>query len=153
MSKKKISTLAEQLLEDKLKEKGFLLWNIEFVKEVKDWFLRVYIDKEGGISLQDCEEISRFLSEKLDEEDVIEQNYFLEVSSPGLERVLVEKWHYEAYIGKEINLKLYKAESGRKNFQCKLLSVGEACIEVEVEKDILRIDMEKIAKANLVFSF
>ena len=91
MAKKKITVLAEELLSGFLQEEGLELYHSEFVKEGKDWFLRIYIDKpegEGYIGTEDCEKVSRFLSEKLDEADTVEQNNNQEVSSPGLDRPL-----------------------------------------------------------------
>lgn len=102
MAKKKITVLAEELLSGFLQEEGLELYHSEFVKEGKDWFLRIYIDKpegEGYIGTEDCEKVSRFLSEKLDEADPVEQNYYLEVSSPGMDRELVKPEHYQRYLG------------------------------------------------------
>ncbi|MCF0143565.1 MAG: ribosome maturation factor RimP [Firmicutes bacterium] len=109
-----------------LDENGYELYHSEFVKEGKDWFLRVYVDLAAGkdaegndvyISTEDCEKVSRYLSEKLDEADPIEQNYYLEVSSPGMDRPLIKPEHYKRYVGEEIELKLYKATDGVKNIE------------------------------------
>ena len=127
MGKKKITDVVAELAGDYLAENGYELYNTEFVKEGRDWFLRVYIDKapvaetkgepeeQTYISTEDCEKVSRFLSEKLDESDPIEQNYYLEVSSPGMDRPLITPEHYERYVGHEIEIKLYKAIDGVKN--------------------------------------
>ena len=132
MGKKKITDVVNELAGEYLSENGYELYNTEFVKEGRDWFLRVYIDKtpvtetEGAetegeaeeqayISTEDCEKVSRFLSEKLDESDPIEQNYYLEVSSPGMDRPLITPEHYERYVGHEVEIKLYKAIDGIKN--------------------------------------
>ena len=123
MAKKKITDVVAELSEDFLTENGYELYNTEFVKEGRDWFLRVYIDKLQAagqaepqyISTEDCEKVSRFLSEKLDEADPIEQNYYLEVSSPGMDRPLVRPEHYERYVGEEVEIRLYKAIDGVKN--------------------------------------
>lgn len=131
MGKKKITDVVTELAGDYLAENGYELYNTEFVKEGRDWFLRVYIDKapvaetegeadgepeeQAYISTEDCEKVSRFLSEKLDESDPIEQNYYLEVSSPGMDRPLITPEHYERYVGHEVEIKLYKAMDGVKN--------------------------------------
>lgn len=118
MAKKKIAEILEEILEGFLSENGYTLYNTEFVKEGKDWFLRVYVDKESDyIGTEDCEKVSRYLSEKLDEVDPIEQNYYLEVSSPGLDRPLIKPDHYRAAIGKAVEIKLYKAKDGVKNIE------------------------------------
>ena len=128
MGKKKITDVVTELAGEYLSENGYELYNTEFVKEGRDWFLRVYVDliqpakdsqtdgKEPRyISTEDCEKVSRFLSEKLDESDPIEQNYYLEVSSPGMDRPLITPEHYERYVGHEVEIKLYKAIDGVKN--------------------------------------
>ena len=136
MAKKKITEVVAELAGDFLKENGYELYNTEFVKEGRDWFLRVYIDKAQAdaaesasaedaadedaadaayISTEDCETVSRFLSEALDEADPIEQNYYLEVSSPGMDRPLITPEHYERYVGHEVEIRLYKAIDGVKN--------------------------------------
>ena len=118
MAKKKITEVVAELAGDFLKENGYELYNTEFVKEGRDWFLRVYIDKTADaayISTEDCETVSRFLSEALDEADPIEQNYYLEVSSPGMDRPLITPEHYERYVGHEVEIRLYKAIDGVKN--------------------------------------
>ena len=104
MAKKEIEELTGHLLSDFLADKGYELYDLEFVKEGPDWFLRVYIEKKQGdaaapekihIGTEDCEKVSRFLSKKLDEKDPIKQNYYLEVSSPGIDRELVTDEHYK----------------------------------------------------------
>ncbi len=124
MAKKKIAGMIEELLDGFLQENGYELYNCEFVKEGRDWFLRVYIDyadtdsgDERYIGTEDCEKTSRYLSEKLDEADPIEQNYYLEVSSPGLDRPLLKPAHYERYVGKEVEIKLYKGKDGTKKIE------------------------------------
>lgn len=121
MAKKKITEIAEELLKDFLEENGYELYHSEFVKEGSDWFLRVYIDwKQGGeeeryISTDDCEKVSRYLSEKLDQEDPIKQNYYLMVSSPGMDRPLVKPEHWERYVGHDVEIRLYRGKDGKKN--------------------------------------
>lgn len=157
MAKKKITETAEELLGDFLESEGYELYNLEFIKEGKDWFLRVYIDKpegEGYVGTQDCEKVSRFLSEKLDEADPIEQNYFLEVSSPGMDRQLIKPEHYMRYRGREVEIKLYRAKDGSKNIQGKLKDFSDneiTVVDSENKEWILQLD--EIAKAKLAVIF
>ena len=95
---------------------GCSLWDVEYVKEAGEWFLRVYIDKEGGVSIEDCEAVSRPLSDKLDEVDPIEGSYTFEVSSAGADRVLRTPEHFARWMGAEVEVKLYRPRDGRKKF-------------------------------------
>ena len=92
-----------------LAEHNFELWDVEYVKEAGTWYLRAYIDKEGGIAVDDCEVISRILSDWLDQTDFIEDSYILEVSSPGLGRPLKKERDFERSLGEEVEIRLYKA--------------------------------------------
>ena len=105
------------LLEPIAQEYGVNIVDIEFVKEGPNWYLRVYIDKEGGVSIDDCEQISRLLDKKMDETDPISQAYFLEVSSPGLDRPLKKDEDFVAYQGSVVDIKLYRPITGSKEFQ------------------------------------
>lgn len=158
MAKKKITDVVAELSGDFLAENGYELYNTEFVKEGRDWFLRVYIDKlEAGtyISTEDCEKVSRFLSEKLDEADPIEQNYYLEVSSPGMDRPLIKPEHYERYVGEEVEIRLYKAIDGVKNLQGVLERFDKENGEVAVTMDgkTYELTLADIAKAKLAVVF
>lgn len=95
---------------------GLILWDVEFKKEGAGYVLRVYIDKEAGVDIDDCENVSRALDEPLDRLDFIEQSYCLEVSSPGLERLLRLPWHYEQFLGQVVDAKLYQKKEGQKEF-------------------------------------
>ena len=99
------------------KELGLDIWDIRFVKEGADWFLRIFIDKDGGVSIVDCENMSRAIDKPLDEADPIEQSYCLEVSSPGIERDLKNPMHYNACIGWDVEVKLFTAFEGRKSIK------------------------------------
>ena len=168
MAKKKITDVVTELAGDFLTENGYELYNTEFVKEGRDWFLRVYVDlaqpdKENQadgeepryISTEDCEKVSRFLSEKLDEADPIEQNYYLEVSSPGLDRPLIKPEHYARYVGEEVEVKLYKAIDGVKNLQGVLESFDaeSGAVVVTVDGKTYELTLADIAKANLAVVF
>ena len=93
---------------------GCSLWDVEYVKEAGAWFLRVYIDREGGVSIDDCEAVSRPLSDLLDEADPIEGSYTFEVSSAGADRALKKPEHFAKYLGAEVEVKLYRPREGRK---------------------------------------
>ena len=157
MAKKKITEIAAEMMADFLAAEGYELYNIEFVKEGKDWFLRVYVDMASGdgyIGTEDCEKVSRFLSEKLDEEDPIEQNYYLEVSSPGMDRPLLTKAHYERYVGSEVEIRLYKGKDGTKNIQGVLDSIeGETVTVTDQDNKKWELELAEIAKANLAVIF
>ena len=157
MAKKKITEIVEEMLEDFLRQEGYELYNAEFVKEGRDWFLRVYIDKtvtDEYVGTEDCEKVSRFLSEKLDEEDPIEQNYYLEVSSPGMDRPLLKRSHYERYIGREVEIRLYKGKVGTKNIQGVLKDITGDDITVEDHDGReWKLQLSEIAKAKLAVIF
>lgn len=107
---------AEELLSPIAGENRVDIYDIEYVKEGSDWYLRCYIDKEGGVTIEDCETVSRALSDALDREDFIEDAYILEVSSPGLGRALKKDKHLAKSIGEEVEIKTYKPINGEKEF-------------------------------------
>lgn len=117
MSRKDIEAKTEALLMPILDEFGFELWDVEYVKEGSEYYLRVYIDKEGGITIDDCVDVSRKLSDKLDEDDFIDSEYILEVSSPGLGRTLKSDRDFSKSIGRDTDIKLYKPIDKVKEFE------------------------------------
>ena len=153
MSKKKITELVSELLEGYLKEEGMSLYYVEYVKEGPNQVLRAYIDKDDYVGTDDCEKVSKYLSEKLDEVDPIEKNYMLEVSSPGLDRVLVTKEHFDRYMGELIEVSLYKEVDGTKKLVGNLLSHDENGIELGLQDKELNILFNDIAKVNLAVVF
>ena len=110
----KVSDTVAALALPVVEEAGCTLWDVEYVKEAGAWFLRVYIDKEGGVSIDDCEAVSRPLSDLLDEADPIEGSYTFEVSSAGADRALKKRPHFAKYLGAEVEVKLYRPREGRK---------------------------------------
>ena len=166
MAKKKITEIVEEITVDFLAEKGLELYNSEFVKEGKDWFLRVYIDRlpkedadgnveEEYVSTDDCESVSRFLSSELDRLDPIEQNYYLEVSSPGLDRALIKEKDFIRFCGRIVDISLYKAVDGKKTYQGVLKGLTEdnkIVITDENEKEI-EFPREQVAKTRLAVIF
>lgn len=110
----KVSDTVAALALPVVEEAGCTLWDVEYVKEAGAWFLRVYIDREGGVSIDDCEAVSRPLSDLLDEADPIEGSYTFEVSSAGADRALKKPEHFAKYLGAEVEVKLYRPREGRK---------------------------------------
>ncbi|MEG0829813.1 MAG: ribosome maturation factor RimP [Anaerovoracaceae bacterium] len=158
MAKEKITDIIVQELEGFLEENQYELYNTEFLKEGKDWFLRVYIDKACGaeteyISTDDCEKVSRYLNERLDETDPIEQNYYLEVSSPGMDRALLKPAHYDRFTGKEVEVKLYKPIDGEKTIQGVLQGLIDGKIIVKTESKEWELPLEQVAKTKLTVVF
>ena len=136
-----------------MKHFGYELYDVEFVKEV-DWFLRVYIDSENGIDLDDCEKVSNAISDMLDEKDPISTSYSLEVSSCGLERHLREVKHYEAAIGKNIEVKLYKAVNGNKQIDGKVIKVNGEEVSIKTEDDEeISLNLTDISSAKILFNW
>ena len=153
----KVIDTVNQLVTPIVDEMGLELVDIEYVKEGKDWFLRVFIDKPAGIDIEECGLVSEKLSEKLDELDPITHNYFLEVSSPGAERPLKKKQDFEKAIGKNVNIKTYEPLNGEKQFEGVLVGFDGVNVTVEIKiktrKTLVTIPYEKIANARLAVTF
>lgn len=144
----------EQLLEPLMTEHNFELVDVEYIKEGGNWFLRAYIDKEGGITIDDCELVSRALSDLLDKHDFISDAYILEVSSPGLGRQLKKDKDLQRSIEEEVEIKLYKAINKQKELYGILLSFNEETITIEQEDEsTLSIPRSNIAVIRLAFDF
>lgn len=134
------------------------LVDIEYVKEGKDWFLRVFIDKPGGVDIEECGQVSEQLSEKLDEHDPIKSAYYLEVSSPGAERPLKTRVDLSNQIGNQIHVSLYQHINSEKSYEGKLISFDDTDLVViefndRGRKKQVEIPYDKIAKARLAVSF
>lgn len=142
-----------KLAEPIARENGCFIYDIEFVKEGGLYFLRVYADKNGGINLDKCEVISRALSDKLDENDPIKQNYYLEVSSPGIERKLKTKEHFDRYIGEKIDIGLYKAIDKSKQLTAVLKGFDDGVITVDRGGEMLEISQKETTFVKLHFDF
>ena len=129
---KKITELTAELAAPAIAEQGCTLWDVEYVKEAGTWYLRILLDKEGGVDILDCEEISRKVSDLLDAADPIEGSYTLEVGSAGAERVLKRPSDFERFLGSPVLVKLYRAREGRKEFAGHLKAYDEATGDVTV---------------------
>ena len=110
----KVTDVVAQLAQPIVEQAGCTLWDVEYVKEAGEWFLRVYIDKEGGVDINDCEAVSRPLSDLLDEADPIQGSYTFEVSSAGLDRPLKKPEHFAACAGQQVDVRFYRPVDGRK---------------------------------------
>ncbi len=157
MAKKKITEIIEEISAEFLAQNGLELYNSEFVKEGRDWFLRVYIDKTQEaqyVSTDDCEKVSRFLSAELDRIDPIEQNYYLEVSSPGMDRALLKDKDFVRFAGEIVDISLYKAVDGQKAYQGRLVGIEDGKIIITDEQDNrIEFPREQVAKTKLAVIF
>lgn len=131
----KVTDLAAKLALPVVEEAGCELWDVEYVREAGTWFLRIYIDKEGGVDILDCEAVSRKLSDLLDEADPIEGSYTLEVGSAGAERALKRPADFARFLGSPVLVKLYRAAEGRKEFPGVLRAYDETSGDVTITVD------------------
>lgn len=144
---------AEELLLPIVEANGCEIYDVEYVKEGSEYYLRAYIDKEGGVNIIDCENVSRAFSEKLDEVDFISEAYILEVSSPGLGRALKKDRHLEKSIGEEVELKTYKPIDRQKDFAGILKSFDKDTVTIETEEKELVFAKSDIAIIRLALDF
>jgi ribosome maturation factor RimP len=140
----------QDIIQPVVKALGFQLWGIEYLGQGRHTLLRVYIDKEGGINIEDCAEASRHISSILDVEDPISSEYTLEVSSPGLDRFLFTLEQFQAYTGEQIKVRLSEGFAGRRNFSGRLKAVASEEIVLSVGEEEFAIPFELIEKANIV---
>ena len=146
----KVTDIVSELAAPIVEENGCKLWDVEYIREAGEWFLRIYIDKEGGISINDCEAVSRPLSDKLDEVDPIEGSYVLEVGSAGADRVLKKPEHFAAYIGSVVEVRLYRAREGKKEFVGVLKQYENGDVQLEGG---LRFEKKDVAQVRLHVTF
>ena len=128
---------------------GCTVWDVEYVREAGEWFLRVYLDKEGGVTIDDCEAVSRPLSDALDEADPIQGSYTFEVSSAGLDRVLRKAEHFAACMGQKVDVKLYRAVDGCKGYTGLLTGWEDGAVSV----DGRTFDKKDVAQVRLHVTF
>lgn len=144
---------ATQLLLPICEANGVEIYDVEYVEEVGEWYLRAYIDKEGGVTIDDCEKVSRALSDALDADDFIEDAYYLEVSSPGLGRTLKKDSHLEKSIGMEVELKTFKPINKQKEFSGILKGYTKTEITVEINNEDKIFTRSEIALIKLALDF
>ena len=149
----KVTEIVAELAAPAIAAAGCQLWDVEYVREAGEWFLRLYLDKEGGVDIQDCEAVSRVVSDLLDEADPIEGSYTFEVSSAGAERVLKRPGDFEKFLGSPVLVKLYKARDGRKEFPGHLKSYDSGDITITAGGKELTFSKAEVALCRLRIEF
>lgn len=149
----KVIKIVKELAIPILEREALELVDIEFKREARGWVLRIYIDKEGGVSLNDCTLVSQQLGDVLDVEDPIDTPYILEVSSPGLTRPLKGTKDYQRYIGRLVKIKTYKEIYGKKVFIGELSGLKEGIVNIKIDKKVYEIPYGLIASAHLEVDF
>ena len=149
----KVTEIVAQLAAPAVEQAGCELWDVEYVREAGTWFLRLYLDKEGGVDIMDCENVSRVVSDLLDEADPIEGSYTFEVSSAGAERVLKRPGDFERFMGSPVLVKLYKNKDGRKEFAGHLAGYEDGAITLTVGKQTLTFQKDEVAMCRLRIEF
>ncbi|CCZ19852.1 ribosome maturation factor RimP [Candidatus Apopatosoma intestinale] len=149
-----VASFVEEKLTPHIVGIGYRVWDVEFVKEGTEHYLRITIDSDDGITLDDCEKVHRLIDPILDELDPIDCSYHLEVSSPGIERELRKPWHYESAIGEKVEIRLFSPdESGKKSYTGKLIGFENGVAVISTDAGDKSFDISKIAKASTVFDF
>ena len=153
MAKRDYESRTEKLLTPIAEAVGVSVYDVEYVKEGSDWYLRCYIDKPDGVTIQDCETVSRALSDRLDEEDYIADAYILEVSSPGLGRTLKKDKHLAKSIGQEVEIKTYKPIEKQKEFSGVLRAFDQDTVTIEMQTGEMKFDRSDVALIRLALDF
>ena len=138
-----IEEKVEDLVKPKIEELGYKLYDVQYAKEGKDYFLRIFIDKEDGIDLNDCEKVNNGINDLLDKADYIKEQYFLEVSSPGIERIIRKDKHLEENIGNEIEIKLFKPINDKKEYIGSLIKFNNENITINETETNNEIELER----------
>lgn len=152
---KNIAGKVKELLEGTVNELGYVLWDVEYVKEGAEWFLRITLDSEEGININDCEKVHMAISPMLDEADPIEGSYRLEVSSPGIERDLKNPMHYKACVGWDVEVRLFTAYDGRKVIKGILAGYDEenSVFNIDENGNMLSLEKNLVSKIKTVYNF
>ena len=149
----KIEERVESLIKEKIESLGYYLYDVEYVKEGAEYYLRIYIDKETGIDLNDCEKVSNEINDLLDKADYIKEQYYLEVSSPGIERILKKDKHLEQNIGKKVDVKLFKKKKkGKKEYKGILKKFNQEEIIIEAE-ETTQIERKNISQIKTIYDW
>ncbi len=150
-----IEEKVEKLLEPKIQEIGYELYDVEYVKEGKNYYLRIIIDKPEGIDLKDCEIVNNAISDILDDANYIKEQYFLEVSSPGIERILKKDKHLEKNIGEEVKIRMFKKDDkGKKEYQGKLKEFNTEFVKIEdQENQDIEIERKNISQIKTIYNW
>lgn len=149
----KITDKVTQFAQPVVEAHGCSLWDVEYVREGSEYFLRLYLDKEGGVNIDDCEAISRALDPILDEEDPIPESYHFEVCSAGLERVLKRPSDFERFMGEPVMVKLYRPRNGLKEIPGILRGYENGCVTVEAGKETITFQKSEVALVRLRVEF
>ena len=149
----KVTEQVVDFAEPIVKEHGCELWDVEYVREGSEYFLRLYIDKDGGVDINDCEAISRAVDPILDEKDPIPGSYHFEVCSAGLERVLKRPSDFQKYLGSSITVKLYRPRNGMKEIPCVLRAYEDGRLTVEAGKETVTFEKSEVALVRLRVEF
>ncbi len=154
MALNNIESKVQELLENIITDLGYELYDVIYEKEGKDFYLRIFIDKPDGIDINDCEKVNNAINDVLDEADYIKEQYFLEVSSPGIERTLRKEKHFLSQIGNEIKVKLFKPNSEKqKEIVGKLEEYNKDWITIKVENKTIKINSKDIAIVKTIFNW
>ena len=149
----KVTELVAELARPIVEEQGCELWDVEYVREGSEYFLRLYLDKEGGVDINDCEAVSRAMDPILDEKDPIPGSYHFEVCSAGLERVLKRPSDFQKYLGSPITVKLYRPRNGMKEIPCVLRAYEDGRLTVEAGKETVTFEKSEVALVRLRVEF
>ena len=149
----KITELVAQLAAPAVEAAGCELWDVEYVREAGQWYLRLYLDKEGGVDINDCEAVSRAFDPILDEKDPIQGSYHFEVCSAGLERVLKRPSDFQRFLGSPITVKLYRPRNGLKEIPCVLRGYEDGRLTVEAGKETITFEKSEVAQVRLRVEF
>lgn len=151
---KKVTELTAELALPLVEDAGCTLWDVEYVREAGTWYLRVFIDCEGGVDINQCEAVSRPLSDLLDEHDPIEGSYVLEVGSAGADRALTKPEHFQKCMGEDVEIRLYRPRDGRKEFHGELTAYDNGAVTIR-QPDETEITFEKkeIGRVRLYIEF
>ncbi len=149
----KVTDIAAKLANPIAEENGCTIWDVEYLKEAGEWYLRVYIDKQGGVAISDCEAVSRPLSDALDESDPIEGSYTLEVSSAGADRVLKKPEHFQQFLGSQVDVKLYRAREGSKALTGALEGYADGGVTLTTPQGEVVLEKKDIAQVRLHIVF
>lgn len=153
MTKRRIEDVVSELVLPIVEKLKFELVDVEFLKEGANWYLRVYIDKPGGIAIDDCQAVSEELSDRLDEADPVKMSYILEVSSPGLERPLKKESDFERFRGEKVEIKLFQPINGKKVFEGELLGLTDNKVNIKSGETVMQFDRGDTALVRRIIQF
>lgn len=153
LAKDSVESKVENLLKNIVENLGYDLYDVEYSKEGKDYYLRIFIDNKNGISIEDCEKVNNAIDEPLDKADLIPEQYFLEVSSTGLEKNLKKDEHFISNIGNKIELKLFQKVNNKKIFEGVLEDYKDKKVYIRTDDELIAIDRLNIASAKTVYEW